>query len=285
MFKDIKRIVVIAGCQRSGTTLVGQILGAHPDALMLDEPDGLYEWFNAEIRESPHAKNLLYKLINQSKSKYRSEHQKILSDAAGNPIGNLNLTHLILKAPNLTYNYKELPILNIPVSIIYPVRDPRSVVASMLKLKHIPMVENQIKLIRQNKELMVRFRDELTLLEDSEVRLYAKMALIWRIKTALYDRFLECGLPTFVFKYEDLINETEKTVVNIAQHAGLRFDDLMMSHEIVYKGFGPGMTDRSRPIDNLSIDSWIENLNEEQDKEILRIAGKLAEKFNYSKRI
>lgn len=31
-------IVVIAGSQRSGTTLVGQILGSHPNALLIDEP-------------------------------------------------------------------------------------------------------------------------------------------------------------------------------------------------------------------------------------------------------
>ena len=31
-------LVFIVGCQRSGTTLTGQILGAHPNAILLDEP-------------------------------------------------------------------------------------------------------------------------------------------------------------------------------------------------------------------------------------------------------
>lgn len=45
MLNQIEKIVVIAGCQRSGTTLVGQVLGAHPKAILIDETDGLYDWF------------------------------------------------------------------------------------------------------------------------------------------------------------------------------------------------------------------------------------------------
>ena len=33
-------ILIIAGCQRSGTTLTGQILGAHSKTFLVDEFDG-----------------------------------------------------------------------------------------------------------------------------------------------------------------------------------------------------------------------------------------------------
>ena len=45
----IERITIVTGCQRSGTTLTGQILGAHPSAFLIDETDELYQLEAAKI--------------------------------------------------------------------------------------------------------------------------------------------------------------------------------------------------------------------------------------------
>lgn len=49
----IERVVAIVGCQRSGTTLTGQIVGAHPQAFLVDEFDGLYPRVPCGDRQAP----------------------------------------------------------------------------------------------------------------------------------------------------------------------------------------------------------------------------------------
>ena len=44
--------ILIVGCQRSGTTLMAQIIGAHPSAVMIDEDDGLYRWTDVLFGET-----------------------------------------------------------------------------------------------------------------------------------------------------------------------------------------------------------------------------------------
>ena len=52
--------ILVIGCQRSGTTLMAQIIGAHPLAVMIDESDGLYNWIDALFGETrlPSIRNL-----------------------------------------------------------------------------------------------------------------------------------------------------------------------------------------------------------------------------------
>ena len=280
--QQFSKIVVVVGCQRSGTTLAGQILGAHPNALLIDEPDHLYEWFEAFAIGDPNAQSLWNNTLMMSSGKYRPGHTRtrINEDGTRSPLN--NITHLILKAPNLTYSYETLSRLGIPISVIYPVRDPRSVVASMMKLRHIPMIRNQAALMRRNPKLATEFREEIAQLNDETVTSHVKWALIWRIKSTLFARFADRGLPTLVFKYEDLVADKEGYCRRMAKHVDLVFDEQMLTHESVYRGFGPGMTERTRPVDSLSIGNWSDRLTPEQEDEILETADDGMKLLGYS---
>ncbi len=272
MLENIEKIVVIVGCQRSGTTLLGQILGAHRKTWMIDEGENLYDWFNSYINDTDDSNERWNKTLAKSLDKYKPEHRRLVEHADGGLSLSKKVTHLILKAPNLTYNYRELSRLSIPVSILYMVRDPRSVVASMKKLEQIPMVKNQLRLINQYSDLVSEYNNEITMLEDEKVAEHIKRALLWRIKSGLMDRFTECGLATLVLRYEDLVKDIKYACEQITHHVGLGFDSQMLAHESIYTGLGPGKTDRSRPIDQQSICRWESVLSPEQEKGVLGIA-------------
>ena len=281
--QQFNKIVVVVGCQRSGTTLAGQILGAHPDALLIDEPDNLYEWLEAYGGGDPNTQSLWDNTLTMSANKYKPAHARIRPDENGKQEPLSNITHLILKAPNLTYGYEILSQLSIPVSIIYPVRDPRSVVASMMKLRHIPMIQKQATLMSRNPKLATEFHDEIAKLNDEAVASHVKYALIWRIKSTLFSRFADYSLSPMIFKYEDLVADKECYSRQMAKHVGLVFDEQMLAHESVYRGFGPGMTERTRPVDSLSIDSWSDRLTSKQEDEILEAADDAVKLLGYSR--
>lgn len=274
MLDSFKHLVLITGCQRSGTTLLGQIVGAHPNAFMIDEPDGLYKWFDAFAQQAPEAEALWRQMLIAADKKHRPGQRRLKPTDNGKPPKCLDrITHLILKAPNLLYQYQAIARLNLPVSVIYPVRDPRSVVASMTKLDHIPMIQNQITLIRRHCDLAADLTDDLKQILDKTVPKHIKRAIIWRIKSTMQGRFEACNLPVLSFRYEDFVADTQCFCPRIAERVGLAPDLAMLSHQSIYHGFGPGMTERARPVDRKSLVMWSERLSPEEEQDILRITS------------
>ncbi len=267
----IERITIVTGCQRSGTTLTGQILGAHPKAFLIDETDELYQWFRGYSTNAHDAGELWAKASAAADRKYQPSFKRNLAGASAAGASTKTLTHLILKAPNLTFEYDVLARLDMPVSIIFPVRDPRSVVVSMSKLSHVPMVENQLSLLRDKPELLVRFAGEIQQLNDPALPAHVKRALIWRIKSVMFRDFQAAGLPTFQFRYEDLVANTAEMCRRMTDHVGLDFDEQILSHEQAYIGFGPGFNERTRPVDNLSLARWSDRLSPGQESEVIEV--------------
>lgn len=268
--------VIVVGCQRSGTTLVGQLLGAHPHAVLIDETDNLYSWYAALLASDRGASDRFDTVVEQARRKYSADDPRFVETASGNWSLAPHVSHIVLKAPNLTYDFAAISRLDVPKRVIFPVRDPRAVVASMAKLGHIPMVENQVVLLREHPELANRFADELALIEAADTPVHVKRAIVWRIKSGLWSSFSAESLPVFRFRYEDLVVDPLGHTRMLAEHAGLEPDDAMLEHESCYVGFGPGMTRRERPVDTASFRSWDAWLPPSQQTEVLDVAGDLA---------
>ena len=164
--ENIKKIVIVVGCQRSGTTLLAQILGAPSNAIMLDEDDDLYNWFQSFVDGLPDSGTMWNKVLSKARHKYGESHRRIVQDPYQNFTPASNVNCLVLKAPNLTYNFDEISNLPIPVSVVYPIRDPRAVVASMMQLNHIDMIGNQLALLNRHEDLLKEFADKIALLSD-----------------------------------------------------------------------------------------------------------------------
>ncbi len=165
----IRRVIAVVGCQRSGTTLTGQILGAHPEAVLVDEYDGLYPWFHAQTSDPANAGALAQAMLEAARAKYREPAERF-REVDGRIVLSPAVGVLVLKAPNLTYDDDAFVRLGVPATIVYPVRDPRAVVASMERLSDIDFVGNQVRLMTERPRIAERYADDLRTMADAARR-------------------------------------------------------------------------------------------------------------------
>ncbi|MFW2351058.1 sulfotransferase family protein [Qipengyuania sp.] len=276
-------LVIVTGCQRSGTSLVGQIVGAHPQALLLDEDEGVMRWARALLAGDPRRHLLLPGLLARAAEKYRDDDPRIVRRPLRPTALHPDITHLVLKAPNLTYSHAAIARLPGPVSIINPVRDVRAVVASMGRLKRTDIAANQLHLLRQDPVAAATYADEIAMLEDPGVAKHLKRALVWRIKSSAHAHFARAGLDPLVFRYEDCVADPRAFAERIAAHVGLPFTEAMVGHAEVLQGDGPGELDRERPIDRSSLGKWQQVLGPREERAILDLVGDAMEELGYDR--
>ncbi len=280
--QQVEKLIIVVGCQRSGTTLSAQTLGAPPNSLLLDESDGIYEWFRSYTAKEATSDRLLNSMLDRCRAKYAEVEQRIISHGGVRFSLAADVRYLVLKAPNLTYDFSVIATLSLPVVVVYPVRDPRSVVASMLELKHIDFVNNQLRLIARSSEVAKDFAREVALLADTKHPLCLRHAFIWLIKSRLYGRFVEHGIPTFTFRYEDLITHPRNTCLELTAALNIPFHEDMLAHQTVYVGQAQGRTDRTRGIEESSLSKWSATLSQAEEEQILSVAGTMMQKLGYT---
>ena len=252
---------------------MAQIIGAHPLALLVDETDKVYEWTNSvfEMGADRMEEERTHRIRNRARKKYRRLSRR---KARSRPV-------LVFQTPNLTWSHSEISTCFPGAQIVYMLRDVRGVVASMLRLSHNPFVENQIRFFRQAGFIERAFPKEWQRLLDRGVSEPVKMALVAKIKMSLAENFAAAGLPVLKVRYEDLVLSPGKTVSRITRQIGLAFDERCLAHDQVLVGFGPGLTDRARPLDKSSISKWSDQLSPETVHSIWAEVGEFYEKLGY----
>ena len=276
--KAVKRLVVVVGCQRSGTTLLGQVIGAQPGCVLIDEFEGLYPWFHAVADQSPDVAVLTTTMLSQAHKKYRDPASRFTDSGMQLADG---IETLVLKAPNLTFKAVKLAALGLPTYVIYPVRDPRAVVASMLRLKNINFVENQRKFLLGHPEITACYQSAFDVVNDENAPLWMRAAHVWAIKSDLVQMFTDRHIPTMQFTYERFVAAPIEWINNVRAFCDLTAAGPIAAHETVYKGHGPGGTDRQRPIDATSLRQWQQELSPELANDILITAQPVAARFGY----
>ena len=274
-------LVFVIGCQRSGTTLTGQILGAHPNAVLLDEDDDIYNWFKAISPTDPLNQGKLGPILGLAARKYQTPSSRFEVDIDGTTRLKPHVSHLVLKAPNLTYAWQKIASLSVNTGTIGLVRDPRAVVSSMAKLTHIPMVSNQINWIEQHPELTQELKADLALLRNANVADIIKRALVWKIKTSLIDRFWDAGLTGMIIHYERLIEQPQAVIRSMLAEVSLPDSASVYAHQNELTGKGPGNTSRGRKIDTQSQTLWKQDLSPEQSIQIFATVKDLARAHGY----
>jgi len=280
MIESIQHIIAVVGCQRSGTTLTGQILGAHPKAVLIDEPDGLYPWFHAMAEGRSDAHRLAATMFHRAGAKYRDPRSRF-NDREDGRVLSAAISVLVLKAPNLSYDFEKLAALPVPLNIVYPVRDPRAVVASMARLRHIDFVGNQLRHIEERPSVAAELEAERQALADDRKPPWVRYATVWKVKSGLAPRFRQFGLPVHQFRYEDLVQDPDSVVRDLSHCCGLDDSTLLTGFNGVYVGYGPGGTDRTREIDQAVLRNWNACLDAEREADVLSVAGPLARSFGY----
>ncbi|GAA4825162.1 hypothetical protein GCM10011365_05460 [Marinicella pacifica] len=269
------KIIIIAGCQRSGTTLMGQMLGAHSQGFLIDEYDSIYQWANAWLNNSKNQFDLLNQSIKKASSKYVDKRHKIKE------FNDLSDRFLVLKAPNLTFYANEISLLYDEISVVYPIRDVRAVVASMLQRKQPTMITNQINHFNKSEYVHQNYSADLKKLMDDNTEIHIKATIIWKIKSLLIKQFKVNNLNPLLVKYENLISEPIEVAKIMARHCHIKYETNMNQHHRYMDGKGPGKTKRDRKIDDNSLKKWNAQLNSEQLSEIMEIAQQTMSNFDY----
>ena len=73
----IPETIIILGCQRSGTTLTGNVIGGHPDTFLIDENEGVYDWFNAIAKGKDGDQEVLDSIVQKAAGKYLDARKSI----------------------------------------------------------------------------------------------------------------------------------------------------------------------------------------------------------------
>ncbi len=274
---SLRQVVAIVGCQRSGTTLPGQILGGQPGALLLDEPDGVYGW----IRGGGPDPVLDHDLLLRAAAKYREPETRV-STAGRHAVLASGVDTLVLKTPNLTYEEALLSTLAVPVTVIYPFRDPRAVAASMARLGHIDFLGNQLRLLQAQPEaLKAGYAAELALMADPSQSDWTRRGVVWRVKTGRPEAFRKAGLRVLAFAYERLVGEPSAAIAELCQACGFDAGRRLQSVYGVYRGEGPDGADRTREVDGASLERWRDRLAPRALQEIMAAAAPLALALGY----
>ncbi len=262
------QIILITGCQRSGTTLLHLILDSHPKVHGIDEmqfnPQRTVEYIN-----SPEfAPCISFKL----------------------PVA----SHALSFIESLQDR-----------KILWCVRDPRDVVASMIrlqlrysantKLAWAAHPDGALREIRQTidalqgqlpgelADLVPDYQKNLNRnpLEWSQNDMALAGAFCWRLKQAMPALYEARDFATRIINYETLTGHPEQELQQIMTFMDLAWDNQLLEHHTVHSGTSVGGTVNDRPVDTASIGRWPDLLTMEDQDIIHTVCGQTARDYDY----
>ena len=185
--------VFVLGFPRSGTTLLGQVLAAHPRAVTIDEQELLAEAARPYL-ERPGG----LKVLEQADAAELAPHRRRYWDLARQSAGDLAGKTLVDKLPMNTLALPLIARLFPDAKVIFMVRDPRDVVLSCFQQAFVPS------------------RTSLELLDlESAARFYdAVMGLAAHLRAAL-------NLPILQIRLEDLVADFDGETRRLCDFLGL----------------------------------------------------------------
>lgn len=255
-----KRIFLIAGCQRSGSTLLESILNAHPKVKVVGEEGGAaYQYF-----------------LDPTKLKDLSEEC------------------VCLRIPAATHLLKHAAEKFVGARVLFTLRDPRDVVVSMRKLEVRTQADGPL-----GKWLILCGHDEIRncignlpdkeRLEEQLRWLYQQNpdlndvrfgGFCWMLKNRFIPLYQRSILPTKLVRYETLTTRSEPYLRQICDHLGLEWTDRLMEHEKHSEGQWGG-TDKGERIHQRSLQAYKKNLTVEERRALFSTIGNEMESLGY----
>jgi hypothetical protein len=232
---------LILGSQRSGTTLLGMTLQAHPDIEIIEESNQCFH------TDQGLTKQLELLVLDQYKP-----------DAH---------THIGYKAPRDTHRIDEITHKIPDMRFVWISRDIFQVVASMVSLNLQPMgswaevfapreILKYLNSKQHDKEIRVEYEWAASIL-DKRIRAIALAAVCWLTK-----RRSEITASTkwpdrnYRVHYSDLVTSPEESLKGVLAFLDIPWHPLVLDHPKVLSGKRPGSTSPSRGIDSESLNKW-----------------------------
>jgi len=195
-----------------------------------------------------------------------------------------SITHLILKAPNLTYEADSIVKYFSNPTCIFTYRDIRDIVVSMGKMTWIPMIKNQLRRIKNKATVAQRFKEDVKALENPATQSHQSCAYIAKIKTDLRDTFDQHGIRKMEVSYENLVRDPDLWRENIWHQVGLPRDRAGSDYTEIMRGWGPGMTYRRNKVNSYSVGQWQNHLSPSQEQEVWDISKATMRSLQYSRK-
>lgn len=260
----------IAGCQRSGTTMMRLILESHRDIQCIDEQYS-YEVLAGRVKQpEPTSPVVGFKI----------------------PVWSEQLLQAELHWNEYSYQYGNDPVPNFydREPLIFMVRSPLDTISSMMRLKvesdswlqrvGVPVLNSMAEEGRLSEQL----RADLDFASSCEFPDVAMGALYWKLKSSAALRYIESGLPVHIVIYERFVAAPMAFLPGILRQVGVDWDDSVLLHhekphgELV-DGKAIGDTDPSRPIDTRSIGHSRSSLSSSQMELVERMVGDLEKRL------
>jgi hypothetical protein len=235
------RLAFLGGHPRSGTTLLEQVLGAHPAIRAFDEPDAFVQEIWNQLAPMQAAKALTLSALNDISAPRRDDlrqrylkslSRELVSHSTGDPGAEV----LLDKNPSPTASLHLWLRVFPELKVIIALRDPRDVVVSCFfqNLMLTPTNANFLSLERTAKH-------------------YADLMDVWLRMRELG------GFDWMETRYEDVVANLEGEGRRATEFLGLSWHTNQVNfHETAQKKilFAPTFSDVAKPVHNRAVGRW-----------------------------
>lgn len=231
------RLAFLGGPPRSGTTLIEQILGAHPEILVFDEPESFAQEVLNTLAPKPPARGLTLKGLNALKSPARAALirrycKSLLREMDDGPGGKL----LLDKNPSLTASLHIWLRLFPASKVVITLRDPRDIIISCFF---------------QNLALTAMNANFLSL--SRTAKYYSDCMDVWL-------RLRELGGFEWIeTRYEDVVNNLEAEGRRVTDFLGLPWHESQAKYYEKARAkfvFAPTYNDVTQPVYHRAVRRW-----------------------------
>jgi tetratricopeptide (TPR) repeat protein len=203
------RLALLGGHPRSGTTLLEQVVDAHPDIISAEETDVFNDdAFNPLVRHIPHKTPMLEELEQTTTSAIqssRNNYMRRMEIFLGQPVGG---RLLIDKNPSLTFQVPAMARIFPEIKFLIALRDPRDVCMSCFMQ---PLLLNQVSYA-------------WTSIEGSAQE-YIDLIGNWRKIAPLLPN------PTLEVRYEDMVEDLETVARKTLDFLGVAWDPKVLGFD------------------------------------------------------
>jgi len=230
-------LALLGGTPRSGTTLIEQIFGAHPDVLVFDEPESFANELMNPLYPPPPARGLSVKALNTLPPDRRGQmtrryFKSLLRELPQTPCGKM----LIDKNPSLTAALYVWLRLFPQLKVIIALRDPRDIVISCY-FQSLALTPGNVNFLSL----------------PGAVKYYADCMDVWL-------RLRELGGFDWIeTRYEDVVNNLEAEGKRVTHFLGLQWNDAQAKYHEKARSkfvFAPTYHDVTKPVYKNAIGRW-----------------------------
>jgi tetratricopeptide (TPR) repeat protein len=233
----LQRLVFLGGHPRSGTTLVEQILGAHPQILAFDESEAFAQEVGVGVTPAHSTRGLTLDGLNTLSAATRMNlRERYFKSLLREAPGETGAKVLVDKNPAPTASLHLWLRVFPDLKVIIPLRDPRDVVISCF-FQNLTMTASSVNFLSL----------------ERTAQHYADLMDVWLRMRELG------GFDWIETRYEDVVTNLEREGRRLTEFVGLPWDEAQAKYyETAQKKFvfAPTYHDVTKPVHQRAVGRW-----------------------------